>query len=263
MIGLYGPIFFHSGSTGLTTFDEMRKTVSARWGDHPVHLQKPLLEYGGPQLIEIGFRMELIKPFTMDPLAAIIMLEEIMDLAIPLPLIIGMKPMGRGVSLFVLTQLQHTMKYFYRDGGLLGASVEVQLKEYPDNIISTLMRALGGGGGGQGPANDANVGPLSDVSSSDPASTSPQMFLNPATGNYEPLQTQDPSQPMFLNPATGNYEPLTDPTIAQNANPNPADANVNPDPMDEPVSNAESDLNKQADDITKLMEEKGALTIEK
>jgi hypothetical protein len=89
------------------------------------------------------------------------------------------------------------------------------------------------------------------------------MFLNPATGNYEPLQTQDPSQPMFLNPATGNYEPLTDPTIAQNANPNPADANVNPDPMDEPVSNAESDLNKQADDITKLMEEKGALTIEK
>jgi hypothetical protein len=155
MIGLYGTIFFHSGTTGLTTFNELKKTVTARWGDHPVHLSKPLLEYSGPQLIEITFRMELIKPFTADPLATIIILEEIMDLAIPLPLIIGMKPMGRGFSLFVLTSLSHEMKYFYRGGGLLGASVEVQLKEYPTTIsISSLMRALGGvfGQGGAGPA---------------------------------------------------------------------------------------------------------------
>jgi hypothetical protein len=158
MIGLYGTIFFHSGTTGLTTFDEMNKTVAARWGDHPVHLAKPLLEYSGPQLIEITFKMELIKPFTADPLGTIIILEEIMDLAIPLPLIIGMKPMGRGLSLFVLASLKHQMKYFYRGGGLLGASVEVELKEYPTTIsISSLMRALGGVFGGQGAAGAAGT----------------------------------------------------------------------------------------------------------
>jgi hypothetical protein len=123
----------------------MSKTVTARWGEHPVHLAKPLLEYGGPQLIEISFKMELVKPFTTDPLATIIVLEEIMDLAIPLPLVVGMKPMGRGFSLFVLTSLKHQMKYFYRGGGLLGASVDVELKEYPTTIsISSIMRALGG-----------------------------------------------------------------------------------------------------------------------
>jgi Phage P2 GpU len=268
MIGLYGPIFFHSGSTGLTTFDEMRKTVSARWGDHPVHLQKPLLEYGGPQLIEISFRMELIKPFTMDPLGAIVILEEIMDLAIPLPLVIGLKPMGRGVSLFVLQQLSHEMKYFYRGGGLLGASVEVQLREYPDTFtISNLLRALGGQGGPAAPTGDVNVGPLTEVSSSDPnlvtnETSSPQTFLNPATGSYEPLQPVAGEQPMYLNPATGNYEPLADPTIAQNTATNTVANNVAPDPISEPASNATSDLNKQADDLTKLLESKGAVTIE-
>jgi hypothetical protein len=37
-----------------------------------------------------------------------------------------------------------------------------------------------------------------------------QYFLNPATGSYEPLQTQPPAAPAptFLNPATGSYEPL-------------------------------------------------------
>jgi hypothetical protein len=123
----------------------MSKTVTARWGDHAIHLDKPLLEYSGPQLIELSFKMELVKPFTADPLGTIIVLEEIMDLAIPLPLIVGMKPMGRGFSLFVLTSLKHQMKYFYRGGGLMGASVEVELKEYPTTIsISSLTRALGG-----------------------------------------------------------------------------------------------------------------------
>jgi hypothetical protein len=115
MIGLYGPVFFHSGSTGLTTFDAMKKTVTARWGVHEVWLDKPMLEYAGPELIEISFTMELIKPFTTDPLGMIILLEETMDLAIPYPLVIGLKPMGRGMSLFVLTSLTHEMKYFYRD----------------------------------------------------------------------------------------------------------------------------------------------------
>jgi hypothetical protein len=161
MIGLYGPIFFHSGTTGLTTFDALKKTVTGRWGNHDVWMSKPLLEYSGPQLIEISFRMELIKPVTVDPLMTIVMLEEIMDFAMPLPLVIGMKPMGRGSSLFVLTSLSHEMKYFYRNGGLMGASVEVQLKEYPDTFtISNLMKALGGLFGAGGVGTDAAAGAL-------------------------------------------------------------------------------------------------------
>jgi hypothetical protein len=184
MIGLYGPIFFHSGTTGLSTFDAMKKTVTARWGDHALHLAKPLLEYGGPQLIEISFKMELIKPFTVDPLMTIVMLEEIMDLAIPLPLIIGVKPMGRGLSLFVLTSLSHEMKYFYRGGGLLGASVDVQLKEYPmtpQQLLSSLKQALGGvfGGGATTPTGTVTTGPLTQVGTDANAGTLPDGLTAP------------------------------------------------------------------------------------
>jgi hypothetical protein len=237
MIGLYGTIFFHSGSTGLSTFNEMRKTVTARWNDHPVHMSKPLLEYSGPQLIEVTFRMELIKPFTVDPLSTIITLEEIMDLAIPLPLIIGMKPMGRGVSLFVLTNLQHEMKYFYRDGGLLGASVEVQLKEYPDTFtISNLMRALGGLFGQAGPS--AGLQPVTDVSA---GGLSPAMSADDIAGYNAGLNEADPFA------AGGSL----DPTIAQNAAGNiasnvaPEVPNALPDPSSLPSNEEGLDVARQ------------------
>jgi phage protein U len=159
MIGLYGPIFFQSGSTNLSTFDGLKKTVTARWGSHEVWMDKPMLEYSGPQLIEVNFTMELIKPFTVDPLATVILLEETMDLAVPYPLIIGMKPMGRGMSLFVLTSLSHQPKYFYRSGQWLGCSVEVQLKEYPNISLSNLIQALGGAFSND-PAPDVQAGSL-------------------------------------------------------------------------------------------------------
>jgi hypothetical protein len=182
----------------------MKKTVTARWGDHPIHLSKPLLEYAGPQLIEITFRMELIKPFTVDPLMTIIMLEEIMDLATPLPLIIGMKPMGRGLSLFVLSSLSHEMKYFYRGGGLLGASVEVQLKEYPMSpaaLLNSLSKALGGvfgRGGGAAVGTNANAAAI-------PTSTAAteQAAYNASVDKTLPQLAQNAGNPVPVNLESG------------------------------------------------------------
>lgn len=168
MIGMYGPVFFQSGQP-VTTFDNMKKTVSARWGNHDIWLDKPLLEYSGPQLIEINFTMELITPWTADPLGTVFLLEETMDLALPYPLVIGMKPMGRGMSLFVMTSLSSEPKYFYRGGQWMGCSVEVQLKEYANISISSLTKALGGALGG-GNSQDPTTGPYgTDAASSNAA----------------------------------------------------------------------------------------------
>jgi phage protein U len=184
MIGLYGPIFFQSGSTNLSTFDGLKKTVTARWGAHEVWMDKPMLEYSGPQLIEVNFTMELIKPFTVDPLATVILLEETMDLAIPYPLVIGMKPMGRGMSLFVLTSLSHQPKYFYRSGQWLGCSVEVQLKEYPNISLSNILQALGGAFGNS-PAPDAQAGPLPSSLSTPEATAYPTIANDPVSPGPE------------------------------------------------------------------------------
>lgn len=144
MIGLYGPVVFGVVGGGVQTFDQMRKQVSARWGTHEVHMSKPLLEYGGPQLIELTFIMTLIKPVTVDPTGTIRLLQETMDLAIPWPLIIGKMPMGRDASLFVMESLGVNPEYFFRGGTIIGANVEVKLKEYPTSLISSLFNALGG-----------------------------------------------------------------------------------------------------------------------
>jgi phage protein U len=149
MIGLYGTILFHSGTGSITTFDELKKTVSARWETHEIFQDKPLLEYGGPQLIEVSFSMCFIKPMTMDPTAGIIALQQIMDLALPLPLILGVLPVGRGSSLFVMTELEVNPKYFFQGGSIMGAAVEVKLKEYVEgNILNSLQKLMGGGQGG-------------------------------------------------------------------------------------------------------------------
>lgn len=187
MIGLYGPIFFQSGNP-VTTFDNMKKTVTARWGSHEVWLDKPLLEYSGPQLIEVSFTMELITPFTADPLGTVILLEETMDLAIPYPLIIGMKPMGRGMSLFVMTSLSSQPKHFYRNGSWLGCSVEVQLKEYPNISLSNLMQALGGVfGGGQTGASATGPFGTDAASSSAAVNQGPELVGSPGDAGAGPV----------------------------------------------------------------------------
>jgi Phage P2 GpU len=119
------------------------------------------LEYGGPQLIEIEFSMNFIKPLTTDPVLMMTVLEEIMNLAIPLPLIIGLKPMGRASSLFVMNDLSENPKFFFRNGQVIAASVDVRLIEYATSFnFGNLAQALGGTLGGAFKAVKSVVAPI-------------------------------------------------------------------------------------------------------
>ena len=163
MIGLYGPVLFGTFGGKVSTFDGFKKSVAARWGVHEVWQDKPAMEYAGASLIEVEFKMTLCKPYTIDPMATVVLLQETMDLALPYPLVLGLFPVGRGLSLFVMTELQTEFQYFYRGGALMGAVCDVKLKEYPNpNIINTLLQALGGafgsGGGGATAASTATGG---------------------------------------------------------------------------------------------------------
>jgi len=175
MTGIYGPIVFGTGYGG-NDFQDMRKTVSARWLSHEVHLNKPLLEYGGPQLIEVEFTMKWMLPISGDPVSAIFILQEIMDLALPLPLFIGLLPVGRGSSLFVMQELQISPKYFVQGGVLIGADAQVHLKEYVDTLaLNSLLQALGAGN----TASDVNAGSLpTDMVNTESAGSSANNVVN-------------------------------------------------------------------------------------
>jgi phage protein U len=164
---MYGAIVFGTSHGVVSTFNDLKKTVSARWSTHEVFGDKPMLEYAGPELISLTFEMELITPVTINPTATIVQLQEIMDLAIPLPLVIGKIPMGRDASLFVMESLDVNPEYFFRGGTIMGAKVNVTLKEYPTNFVSSLLNALKGavGGllGGLIPANVKAATPIAQL----------------------------------------------------------------------------------------------------
>jgi phage protein U len=154
MLGLYGPVFFTTIFGGVNTFDDLKKTTSTRWGTHELWQQLPLLEYTGPHLIELSFKMNFILPITTDPAGAMFLLEQMQYSATPYPLVIGLMPMGRGPSLFVMESLEENPKYFFRGGSIIGASVEVKLKEYPISFgLNNLLSALGGAFGSSTPTD--------------------------------------------------------------------------------------------------------------
>jgi Phage P2 GpU len=227
MIGMYGPIFFTTG----VVVDNMKKTVGARWGTHEIWQGKPILEYAGASLIELSFQLQLLKPFTIDPLAAIITLQEIMDLATPLPLILGVFPMGRGLSLFVMESLEVEPLYFFQGGGILGANCEVKLKEYPDpGLINSLLAALGGQGsqstadvgtagsttsaaGGVDTGADANAGTLPDANIAD--EQPPPTSFGPPDTPASPAPTPQVPQTGSLSIDGGDLDaPITRPGTA-------------------------------------------------
>ena len=134
MIGVFGltpPIIFGASPLGTVTFEDMSKTQEARWADHEVHLSLPLSEFIGPNLSEIEFTMNFIQGWTMDPTLGIIAVETAINLSLPGPLIIGLKPMGRGMSLFTIRSIVEKPKFFQpNNGSILAATIGVKLKEY-------------------------------------------------------------------------------------------------------------------------------------
>lgn len=133
MIGIFGttpPLIFGASPLGLLTFSDFEKTCKARFITHEIHLQKPIVEYTGPDLKEIRFKMNFLAPFTTPPAAGILLLETFLASGSPQPLIIGALPVASGLSQFVIKELKEVVQWWGPSGSIIGASVEVELLEY-------------------------------------------------------------------------------------------------------------------------------------
>jgi len=130
MEGLYGAIVFGRLQGRIMTFHEVDRKYTGRFGSHMVHLRKPLLEWAGNDLVEISMKVNLDASWCGNPLPLLAQWHFFHENALAAPLIIGTKPMGPGLSLFVITELQETHKHWLKGGKLLAVELSVTFKEY-------------------------------------------------------------------------------------------------------------------------------------
>lgn len=146
--GIYGVIEFGRAHGRIHTFEEIERKYAGRFGAHMVHLRKPLLEWAGNDLVEITMKISLNSSWCGNPLPILAQWHFFHENALFAPLIIGGKPMGPGLSCFVITELQETHKHWLKRGVLISCELNVTFKEYipfSEGLFSMLgMPGFGG-----------------------------------------------------------------------------------------------------------------------
>jgi hypothetical protein len=149
--GMYGSIIFGRARGRIQTFYEIDRKYSGRFGTHMVHLRKPLLEWAGNDLVEIEMSLTLDASWCGDPNPLLAEWHFLHENAMACPLIVGGKPMGPGLSLFVIDQFNEHHKHWLSGGRLIAVEIHASFKEYiPFVEMSGGLSSLGipGFGGG-------------------------------------------------------------------------------------------------------------------
>jgi hypothetical protein len=128
--GLFGAIIFGRLQGRIMTFEDVNRHYTGRYSTHMVHLRKPLLEWAGNDLLKIEMKVSLNASWCGDPLPLLAQWHLFHENALAAPLIIGGKPMGPGLSLFVITELQETHKNWLAGGRLIAVELSVMFQEY-------------------------------------------------------------------------------------------------------------------------------------
>jgi hypothetical protein len=111
LVGILGPLPFVGGQGSAFTFYNITKRRKNSFARHRIISGNDLIEDTGFDPIELDMDMQFFAPWTLDPSISLIALEGLMDSKIPVPLIVGGAPVGRGLlTLFVIESIDSTMK---------------------------------------------------------------------------------------------------------------------------------------------------------
>lgn len=130
LVGTFGVLMFECSRRRVHTFTNLRVTNQNRFATHDVHLQMPILEFTGPGLTEVNFRMNFNTQWGSEPTLSLLALRTYVRTGMVAPLLVGMRPITMGFNLFVCTAVEEEHKWFDGGGSLFGAAVDVTLKEY-------------------------------------------------------------------------------------------------------------------------------------
>jgi len=149
--GIYGPIIFGKKFGHIETFHEVTRQYKGRYGAHMVHLRKPLLEWAGNDLVKIDMKVSLNAAWCGDPNRLLGLWHFLHENGMAAPLIIGGRPMGPGMSLFVISEMAENHKHWLSGGRLIAVELDVHFEEYIPSAtiggVGSLLGAIPGFGG--------------------------------------------------------------------------------------------------------------------
>ncbi|GGG32994.1 hypothetical protein GCM10007425_29600 [Lysinibacillus alkalisoli] len=128
MIGAFGDIVFSVSRETARTLKDLTRTESGRYATHDIHLKKPKLEFLGPGLSTLSFKMEFDANLGVNPRKETDSLIRMQREGRYGLFILGGRRIGMGY--FVLKSVNVDYKRIDNKGNMLAASADVTLEEY-------------------------------------------------------------------------------------------------------------------------------------
>lgn len=147
IVGYMGDIPFMVSRRYLLTIDEFVRNGTGRWAKHDILSQKPSLEFLGPDLDEITFKISLRRDHGVNPEQVLKKLRKMRDTGEVFPLVLGGqiigdlfmslikgRPFGSSSGLWTLLSLSEPVKHWH-GGSIYIVETNVTLKEYTGRMI--------------------------------------------------------------------------------------------------------------------------------
>ena len=131
MIGYLGDVVFEVSADKVRTFDDLKRSGSARFASHDLIGRKPLLEFGGPGLDTISFTVTLASWLGVKPEEEVETLRNMRDEGMAVDFVLNGKPQGEG--LWAVESVSEESKYITQDGVENFIKCSLTLKEYVEN----------------------------------------------------------------------------------------------------------------------------------
>lgn len=125
-LGSLGQLPFRCSADQVRTFRDLTRTLSARWAEHAVIGQKPMLEFIGPGLATASLTLFFDVSLGIKPEEGLQRLQRMLENKLYKTLIVGGEELGR----YVIENISETRKHHTGQGVCLSAEATVQLKEW-------------------------------------------------------------------------------------------------------------------------------------
>lgn len=128
MIGTLGDVVFFVSADAMRNFEDFERRTEGRWAKHEIHMQKPRLEFLGPDSDTISFSMRFDVAYGVNPRKEMEALLELARSGKAVPLVIGGKALG--VNLWTVKSVKQKWTHIDNRGNVLVGVADVELEEY-------------------------------------------------------------------------------------------------------------------------------------
>ncbi|PAV38057.1 hypothetical protein CJ260_11460 [Megasphaera sp. ASD88] len=132
-VGNFGDIPFVVASGYVRTFREYSRESAGRWTKHDIIGQKPVLEFLGPDVEKIRFKMMFRADQGMNPEKEVQQLRELRDTGEADVLILAGEPVGE--NSWVIESIGEQVTFWDANGNVLSVTVDVALTEYVERLV--------------------------------------------------------------------------------------------------------------------------------